>query len=213
MNDFGTLINKQRKKTGLTQAKLADKLGVTNKTISKWETGHAFPETGLLVRLSDVLDIPVDDLLRGQVANENASQPMNLNKKTIVMTAVGLIVVVVGVIALIFMHENRFSYTAYLPVLMVCVAVGVFLISHAIMMQSFHTAGIKKWAYLFPLSLSVLIVTPLILIMGSAFNVPYTIYFPIFLIVLIPVALLFLISLGGWIHAQIRAKRSRKHRS
>ena len=39
MNDFGMLVNSQRKKMGLTQAELADKLGITNKTISKWETG------------------------------------------------------------------------------------------------------------------------------------------------------------------------------
>jgi len=218
MNDFGALVNSQRKKMGLTQAGLADKLGVTNKTISKWETGNAFPETGLLAKLSDVLDIPVDDMLRGQTANEKLDMEpqMNFSKTTIVKVAFGLVVVAIGVIALILMHTHGFPYTTYLPILMACIAVSIFLIVHAFMMESFHRkdhpVSVKKWTYLFPLSLSVLVIAPLVLILNSANNIQYTTYLPIFLILLIPAALLFLISLGGWIYAQIRSKRSLKLR-
>ena len=50
----------------MTQQELADKLGVTNKAISKWETGEAFPETAQLIPLSDIFGVSVDDLLRGR---------------------------------------------------------------------------------------------------------------------------------------------------
>lgn len=170
------------------------------------------------MKLSDVLDIPVDDMLRGQTASENLNieQTTNLSKTTIIKIAIGLIVVLVGVIVLILMHANGFPYTSYLPILMACIAVSIFLIGNAAMMESFnrknHPVSVKKWTFLFPLSLSVLVVAPFVLIISSANDIPYTIYLPIFLILLIPAALLLLISFGGWIYAQIWAKRSRKLR-
>ncbi len=50
----------------MTQQELADRLGLTNKAISKWETGEAFPETAQLVPLADVFGVSVDELLRGR---------------------------------------------------------------------------------------------------------------------------------------------------
>ena len=54
MNDFGEFLFKLRKEKGMTQAELAQALGVTNKAVSKWETGEAMPETALLDRKSVV---------------------------------------------------------------------------------------------------------------------------------------------------------------
>ena len=51
MNDFGEFLFKLRKEKGMTQAELAQALGVTNKAVSKWETGEAMPETALLLSL------------------------------------------------------------------------------------------------------------------------------------------------------------------
>ena len=50
----------------MTQQELADLLGITNKAVSKWETGEAFPETAQLVPLADVFGVTVDELLRGK---------------------------------------------------------------------------------------------------------------------------------------------------
>ncbi|MDE7348345.1 MAG: helix-turn-helix domain-containing protein, partial [Clostridia bacterium] len=57
MNDFGDFLYALRKEKGMTQAQLADLLGVTNKAVSKWETGEAMPETSLLLPLSRVLGV------------------------------------------------------------------------------------------------------------------------------------------------------------
>ncbi|MCH5148251.1 MAG: helix-turn-helix transcriptional regulator [Clostridiales bacterium] len=66
MNEFGNYLYSLRKSKGMTQQELADKLGVTNKAVSKWETGEAYPETAQLIPLSDIFGVTVDDLLRGK---------------------------------------------------------------------------------------------------------------------------------------------------
>lgn len=58
------IISKRRKELGLTQQALADKLFVSDKVISKWETGKSVPDTSILVELSKVLEISLDELLK-----------------------------------------------------------------------------------------------------------------------------------------------------
>lgn len=71
MNDFGEFLFKLRKEKGMTQAELAQALGVTNKAVSKWETGEAMPETALLLPISRIFGVSVDELLDGK-RSENA---------------------------------------------------------------------------------------------------------------------------------------------
>lgn len=66
MNEFGEFLYKLRKEKGMTQAELAVLLGVTNKAVSKWETGEAMPETSQLVPLSRIFNVTVDELLDGK---------------------------------------------------------------------------------------------------------------------------------------------------
>ena len=60
---FGEFIYTQRKKLGLTQDELGRKLKVTNKAVSKWETGETLPEVQLLPELASVLNVTIDELL------------------------------------------------------------------------------------------------------------------------------------------------------
>ena len=62
----GDFIAQLRKEQGMTQKELAQKLNVSDKAISRWETGKGFPETGLLMTISDTLGISVGELLSGQ---------------------------------------------------------------------------------------------------------------------------------------------------
>lgn len=66
MNEFGEFLYALRKEKGMTQAELADALGITNKAVSKWETGEAMPETALLKPLARIFDVTVDELLDGR---------------------------------------------------------------------------------------------------------------------------------------------------
>lgn len=76
MNPYVTaaLIKKLREARGLTQAELAARLQVTDKAISKWETGRGYPDISLLEPLSRALEISVVELLSGNdVVNQNRS--------------------------------------------------------------------------------------------------------------------------------------------
>lgn len=68
MNTFGEFLYALRKEKGMTQAELAKALGVTNKAVSKWETGEAMPETALLLPISRIFGVTVDELLAGKRA-------------------------------------------------------------------------------------------------------------------------------------------------
>ena len=61
----GKYISDNRKKKGLSQKELADKLHITDKAISKWERGLSFPDISMLIPISEVLDITLYDLLTG----------------------------------------------------------------------------------------------------------------------------------------------------
>lgn len=62
-NEFGAKIADLRKEKGLTQAQLADLLNISNKTVSRWETGEGYPEITLLSPLARALGVTVDELL------------------------------------------------------------------------------------------------------------------------------------------------------
>lgn len=76
----GKLIADLRKKQGLTQQQLADKLNLSNKTISKWESGSGSPDISNLLVLADVLGVSVDELLRGEL-NAVENTEINDDKK------------------------------------------------------------------------------------------------------------------------------------
>ena len=68
---IGKFISENRKRKGLTQEQLGELLGVTNKTISRWENGNYMPDLSLLVPLSETLDISLNELLNGKYITED----------------------------------------------------------------------------------------------------------------------------------------------
>ena len=72
---IGRFIAECRKKSNLTQMQLAEKLGITDKAISKWERGIAMPDTSIMLELCDILCISVNELLSGEkIDMENNNQ-------------------------------------------------------------------------------------------------------------------------------------------
>lgn len=83
MNTYvtGSAIKRLREAKQLTQSELADQLGVSSKTISKWETAKGFPDISLIEPLSKALGISVPELLSGeQIINRNISCNMMRTK-------------------------------------------------------------------------------------------------------------------------------------
>ena len=63
---IGKFISLCRKEQGLTQAALADKLGITDRAVSKWEAGKSLPDASIMIELCDILKISVNELLTGE---------------------------------------------------------------------------------------------------------------------------------------------------
>ena len=83
MNNYvtGGVIKALREKKNMTQEELAQKIFVTSKAVSKWETGKGFPDIGLLESLGKALDVSVIELLSGQsITNRNKACNMSRGK-------------------------------------------------------------------------------------------------------------------------------------
>ena len=63
---IGRFVAECRKGKGLTQAKLAEMLGITDRAVSKWETGKSMPDASLMLPLCEILGISVNELLSGE---------------------------------------------------------------------------------------------------------------------------------------------------
>ena len=61
---LGTMIAARRKELGMTQLELAEKMGVTDKAVSKWERDLSFPDVNSLPRLAEIFDMSVDELMQ-----------------------------------------------------------------------------------------------------------------------------------------------------
>ena len=72
---IGKFIAECRKNANLTQLQLSEKLGITDKAISKWERGISMPDTSIMLELCDILGISVNELLSGEkIQMENNDQ-------------------------------------------------------------------------------------------------------------------------------------------
>ena len=110
----GKFIGKERKRKGYTQKQLAEILGISDKTISKWERGNGFPEVSLLLPLCGELDITVNELLTGERVLEEDYQKkaeenmVNLvkeaqeSKKKIVLSVLVSVLTLIAAIPLFF---------------------------------------------------------------------------------------------------------------
>lgn len=69
---IGNFICELRKSKGLSQTELGNKLNVTNKAVSRWETGRGLPDSSLLLPLAKELGVTVDEILRGEFVTSDA---------------------------------------------------------------------------------------------------------------------------------------------
>lgn len=112
--EIGMFIAKKRKERNFTQAQLAEKLGVSNKTISKWETGKCMPDYGIIQSLCEELEITVSELIDGEETEPDSirvyddNQVLNLikriqNLENQKVSLYGIILMIMG-IALFAVH-------------------------------------------------------------------------------------------------------------
>ncbi len=70
LTEVGKFITELRKEQGLTQEQLGEKIGVTNKTISRWETGTYLPPADALLAISELFGISINEVLSGKHISE-----------------------------------------------------------------------------------------------------------------------------------------------
>ena len=77
---MGAYLKKLRSEKDLTQEELAEKFGVTRRTVSRWETGYNLPDIDVLIEMSDLYNVELKDLLQGGINNME-----NKEKETVIL--------------------------------------------------------------------------------------------------------------------------------
>ncbi len=68
---IGAFLKELRKEKGITQEQMADELGVSGRTISRWETGSNMPDISLLVEIAEFFDVSIPEIIKGERKSEN----------------------------------------------------------------------------------------------------------------------------------------------
>ena len=125
---IGRFIAENRKKQHMTQVQLAQRLNVTNKTVSRWENGNYMPDLSLLQPLSEQLGVTLNELLRGEyissrklpfVAEQNIQNTIDYSKKKIkksnrfVIAVITVCMAVMLVMGYYFTQQNYIRYGMY----------------------------------------------------------------------------------------------------
>lgn len=107
---IGKLIADLRRKQGLTQEQLGEKVGVGFRSVSKWECGKTLPDIGIINDLSKILGISSDELLSGELkSKENNSNKKKLSSK--ITITISILTLIIICISTIFIYENNKTYT------------------------------------------------------------------------------------------------------
>ena len=101
--NVGEKILQLRKKMGLSQEELAEKLNVTRQTISKWETNQSSPDFEKIVPLCDLFEITTDELLRGKSENIKNLDDSKIRRKTACKVSISVFIYFLAIICVISM--------------------------------------------------------------------------------------------------------------
>lgn len=140
---IGGFIAEERKRKGYTQKILSEKLGISDKTISKWERGNGFPEVSLLIPLCSELDITVNELLSGERVSEeqyrkkaeenmvNLVKEAQENKKKIILSVMVGILTILAAVPL-FMVAGMFDMRTGVRITFISIGIVVMIIGIAV---------------------------------------------------------------------------------
>lgn len=155
---IGKFIAACRKKENLTQLQLAEKLGITDKAVSKWETGKSLPDSAIMLDLCGLLGISVNDLLCGEVVTmenynkENEKQLLEMVKeKERADKNLLALEIFVGVVAFVFlfalvMLAALAPMEDWLRITLILIGLAPILIAMPFLLKIEQTAGYYECA-------------------------------------------------------------------
>ena len=143
--NVGSFLRELRKEKQLTQEQLAEQFGVTNRSVSRWETGSNMPDLGILVELADFYDVDIRDIIdgerKGEDVNNEEKERLQLvadyaeNEKNIllmrlrIISIVGLVSLIAGLVMLVISRDNNLPVYDYLMGTLMGVAIGALLVA------------------------------------------------------------------------------------
>ena len=136
---IGKFLSDERKAKGYTQKQLSELLGISDKTISKWECGNGFPEASLLLPLCNELEITVNELLTGErISQQNYKKKAEENmvnmirekeenkQKILLTTMIGVISTITFVTLLLVVCFYTDVITLPIKIVLMMIALSVF---------------------------------------------------------------------------------------
>ena len=141
----GSFLRELRKEKQLTQEQLAERFGVTSRSVSRWETGSNMPDLSILVELADFYDVDIRDIIdgerKGEDMNKEEKERLRLvvdyaetEKNTLLMrlrifSIVGLISLIAGLTMMVISRDNNLPVYDYLIGTLMGVAIGALLVA------------------------------------------------------------------------------------
>lgn len=156
----GKFIAEERKRKNYTQRQLAEILGISDKTISKWECGNGFPEVSLLLPLCEELEITVNELLTGErlqqgdyikKAEENMVNFVREKEENKIKMRLSMLLGIVSLVAFITLllvvciYTNEIDLVA--KIVLSIIAGTIFIIGFVVVMQGGRTIGYYKCSH------------------------------------------------------------------
>ena len=139
---IGEFISSRRKEKNITQSKLAEMLGITDRAISKWENGICLPDASNIVELCKILDITINDLFSGEVVDmrENEKKLEQKDKQLLNLEIVIGFISSISFITLIFI-ACFLQLDVYLTILLVVIGSIIFAFGLGQCLRIEQTAG------------------------------------------------------------------------
>lgn len=141
----GSFLRELRKEKQLTQEQLAERFGVTSRSVSRWETGSNMPDLSILVELADFYDVDIRDIIdgerKGEDMNKEEKERLQLvadyaetEKNTLLMrlrifSIVGLVSLIAGLTMMVISRDNNLPVYDYLMGTLMGVAIGALLVA------------------------------------------------------------------------------------
>ena len=188
---FGENLQFLRKRSGLTQEDLAEKMGVSRQSVSKWESNAAYPETDAIIRLCDLFACDMDTLLRGDVSSrfgeDAAAYDQHMNRFSAAIAAgVGLILLGVTLMLLLGEFFGQEVLAAVVFFLFLIAAVTIFIVfgmNHDIFMRQhpgfipcYPKAEMDRFERRFPFFIAVPVA---LILLGILVMIPLELYTPV----------------------------------
>ena len=147
---IGKFIAECRKNKNMTQAQLAEKLNITDRAISKWETGKGMPDSSIMLELCNELDITVNELLSGEeiemdnynkIAEENLLELKKIdetkNKMLLQLEVIIGILVAIAFLGVVLLTNIFVENQTYISIICICSLIIFFIgISFALKIET-----------------------------------------------------------------------------